>query len=235
MNAYRLVRADHPQDIRRGGVCIYYKETLPIKFLNISNLSECLICEVLYENKKCFIVSLYRSPSQSSNEFNVFMKEFENIIENLSTPGSSNLKLIIGDFNAKLSTWNSDDRDTPEGVQIEALTSSYRLTQILSEPTHILLNSSSCIDLLFTNQPNMVSESGVYPSLHTNCHHQIIYAKINFKIFYPPPYERQIWHYDRANIEGIKQSVEYLDWERIFQGLSIDKQVEVFNDYRMNF
>ena len=142
------------------------------------------------------------------------------------TPGSSNLIFIIGDFNAKLSNWNFDDRDTPEGVEIEALPSSYGLSQILSELTHILPNSTFCIDLLFTNQPNMISEISVY-SLHTNCHNQIIYAKISFKIFYPAPYERQIW-------PGIKQSVEYLDLERIFQGLSIRKQVEVFNDYILN-
>ena len=80
----------------------------------------------------------------------------------------------------------------------------------------------------------MVSESGVFPSLHNNCHHQIIYAKINFKIFYPPPYERQVWHYNRADIEGIRQSIENINWEREFDNLMIDKQVELFNSYLMN-
>ena len=104
------------------------------------------------------------------------MQELENIIENISTFNNPNLIFIIGDFNAKLSTWKTDDHDTPEGVDIDTLTSSYGLTQIISEPTHILPHSSTCIDLLFTNQPNMVSESGVFPSLHNNCHHQIIYV-----------------------------------------------------------
>ena len=57
---------------------------------------------------------------------------------------------------------------------------------MISEPTHILPRSVSCIDLLFTNQPNMVLNSGVHPSLHANCHHQIIFAKVNLKIDYPP-------------------------------------------------
>ena len=30
LKGYKLVRADHPLDINRGGTCIYYKETLPI-------------------------------------------------------------------------------------------------------------------------------------------------------------------------------------------------------------
>ena len=33
----------------------------------------------------------------------------------------------------------------------------------------------------------MVIDSGVHASLHANCHHQIIYAKFDLKISYPPP------------------------------------------------
>ena len=40
LDGYKLIRSDHPLDIKRGGALIYYKETLPIKFLNISNLGE---------------------------------------------------------------------------------------------------------------------------------------------------------------------------------------------------
>ena len=234
MNGYELVRADHPLDIKRGGVCLYYKETLPIKICNINNLSECLLCEISFNNQKCFIISLYRSPSQSSNEFNIFLKELEVIIDNICTPGNSDLVIIIGDFNAKLSIWNLDDSDSTEGTEISAMTSSYGFTQIISEATHILPNSSSCIDLLFTNQPNMITNSGVLPSIHPNCHHQIIYANINFQLFFPPPYERQVWHFDRADCESIKQSISNIDWNRIFLDMDVNLQVETFNEYLMN-
>ena len=50
--------------------------------------------------------------------------------------------------------------------------------------------TNTCIDLIFTSQPNLAMESGVHSSLHQNCHHQLIYAKINLKEFSPPPYER---------------------------------------------
>ena len=42
---------------------------------------------------------------------------------------------------------------------------------IINDATHILEASSSCIDLIFTTQPNLAVESGVHPSLHTNCDH----------------------------------------------------------------
>ena len=31
----KLVRANNPSDLKRGGVCIYFKESLPIKVLNV--------------------------------------------------------------------------------------------------------------------------------------------------------------------------------------------------------
>ena len=51
-------------------------------------------------------------------------------------------------------------------------------------------------------------ESGVHSSLHQNCHNQLIYAKNNLKVFYPPPYEREIWHYQPVNVDLIQQAIE---------------------------
>ena len=31
LNGYDLLRADHPNNIKRGGVCIYYKESLCVR------------------------------------------------------------------------------------------------------------------------------------------------------------------------------------------------------------
>ena len=38
---YNTPRTDHPVN-RRGGVCIYYKESMPIKMLIINYLQECI-------------------------------------------------------------------------------------------------------------------------------------------------------------------------------------------------
>ena len=59
-------------------------------------------------------------------------------------------------------------------------------------------------------------ESGVHSSLRQNCHHQLIYTKINLKVFYPPLYEREICHYQRANVDLIQQTTEEFSWEKSF-------------------
>ena len=51
---YSMMRADHPSNTKRGGVCLYYKEHLPIiRRDDISNLQECLVTEITVKNKRC--------------------------------------------------------------------------------------------------------------------------------------------------------------------------------------
>ena len=92
---------------------------------------------------------------------------------------------VTGDLNAKSKNWYPLDRTNYEGNIIGTITSHFGLHQLIHDPTHILGKSSSCIDLIFTFQPNMVVNSGVHSSLHANCHHQIIFAKLDLKMYYP--------------------------------------------------
>ena len=84
------------------------------------------------------------------------------------------LFIITGDFNARSSSWWANDSTTFEGTSLYSLTSSNSFCQLINEPTHIQRNSSSCIDLIFTDQPSLAVNSGVHASLHRNCHQQII-------------------------------------------------------------
>ena len=53
LEGYELIRADHPNNTKRGCVCIYYKEHLPLKFRkDISPLSECLVVEIKANKQK---------------------------------------------------------------------------------------------------------------------------------------------------------------------------------------
>ena len=152
-------------------------------------------------------MSLFRSPSQSSDTFEDFADNIELNLDKIATK-SPYLLVILGDFNIKSSNWYKHEKTTYESSNIDAITSQFGLQQLIKEPTHVFTDSSSCIDLLFTSQSNLVIESGVHSSLHQNCNHQIIYAKINLKVFYPSPYKREIWHYQRANVDQIQQAIE---------------------------
>ena len=80
----------------------------------------------------------------------------------------SSFTVKIGDFNARSRSWWSNDITSYEGSHIGSLTTRYRFHQIISDPTHLLPNSSSCNDLVFADQPNLAVDSGVHLTLHGN-------------------------------------------------------------------
>ena len=204
-----MIRADHPSNVKRNEVCIYYKNHLPLKLININFLHECLTIELNIKNKLCVLVALYRLPSQSHNEFSSFTTNLESTLQAI-TLRKPFLTMVLGDFNAKNKLWFDRDNTSYEGSILHDLVVQYGLTQIIHEPTHILKSSVSCIDLVFTSQENLVTNSGVHSSLHPNCH-QIVFSNFNLKIYYPPPYERLIWKYENANADSIKRAIRDFD------------------------
>ena len=68
-------------------------------------------------------------------------------------------------------------------------------------------------------------KSSVHFPLHPNCHHQIVFTKINVKNCYPPPYEREIWHYEKANTDFICRSINQFFWDNRFSNLNVIREV----------
>ena len=69
--------------LKGGRVCIYYKESLAVHLVDITSLPECLVCEVTIQNKKAYVAVMYRSPSQSSIEFESFLSGFEVMLSSI--------------------------------------------------------------------------------------------------------------------------------------------------------
>ena len=133
---YNLVRSDHPSNNKRGGVCIYYKASSPLRVINICFLQECIILEIMIGDKQCSLVALYRSLSQNQDEFDSFSKNLEITLDKLALNNPFML-VVIGDLNAKSKNWYPLDRTTYEGNIIEIITSHFGLHQLIHDPTHI--------------------------------------------------------------------------------------------------
>ena len=132
---------------------------------------------------------------------------------------------VLSDFNAKSNNWSTNDTTSHEGSMIDAVTSNYGLRQLIQEPTHMLNLPSSCNDLIFTSQPNLVMKSGVHSSLHPNCHHQEVFAKFNLSVLYPLPYERTVWFYEKADTELIRRAINEFDWIRALSNANVVEKV----------
>ena len=92
-----LTRADHPDNVKRGGVCLYYKENLSPRIISTSYFDQCLLCEVTCQNEKGYIAVIYCSPSQSCSEFEDFLFNLEKLINQIKQLKPS-FKIILGDL-----------------------------------------------------------------------------------------------------------------------------------------
>ena len=83
IDGYDLIRSDHLNHIRRGSVCIYYKESVPVRAINIQYLKQALLLEMTYNNKKMIVSVIYRSPSQNNCEFDSFLRSVERLLSDI--------------------------------------------------------------------------------------------------------------------------------------------------------
>ena len=137
---------------------------------------------------------------------------------------------FTGDFNAHSQNWWPEGNTKNEGIAIDNLSSD--LNQIICGPTNFEENkNSSCIDLIFCDQPNIIVGSGVRPSLDPFCKHQMTYCNINFNM---PSYMRKVWHYDRANTRLIRRTISEFPWYELLKKHDPNWQVEFFNNTILN-
>ena len=173
ITGYNLFRADHASNTKRGSVCVYCQSSLVLKLVDVHYLQKCLIFGILIGGKSCNFISLYRSPSQSLDFFEKFADNLQLSLDKFSNRNPF-LTVVLGDFDTKSSNWYKHNKTTYEGSKIDAVTSQFRLLQSIKEPTHILRNSSSGINLILNyliSHLSLVVELDVYLPLHSNCHH----------------------------------------------------------------
>ena len=216
LNEYTFLPANHPDNVSHGGVGLFYKNSLPLKHRKDLSFDESIVVELKFGRKKIFFTVLYRSPSVKYNtpEFDEFLEKFKTLNTNIQAENPY-ATFYTGDFNGHSEIWWSEGDTTPEGKKIEEMFSELNLSQVISEPTNFTPGKNpSCIDLLVTDQPNLILNCGTRHSLDPKCHHQIIHGRINFRIPPPPPTERKMWHYNKANSEAIKRSMTSFPWAK---------------------
>ena len=57
---------------------------------------------------------------------------------------------------------------------------------------------------------------------------------MNFKVEYPPPYQRLVWNFKKSNNGAIKSAIKLVDWNFLFSHKNVHEQVVIFNQTLMN-
>ena len=171
-----IYRSDHPSNTKTGGVCLYFHEGLPIKRrTDLELLPKIIITEIKIARKRVLFGTMYHSPSQNSEQFETFIDSLQQNIIRMKAE-RPHCMILTGDLNCRSAMWWTEDIEQPEGTALDELMETNGLYQLIEEPTNI------SIDLIITDQPNMLVDYGVHPSLDEHCQHQITHGKFNVSL-----------------------------------------------------
>ena len=142
--------------------------------------------------------------------------------------------VITGDLNARCSKWCNKDITNSVGREIDTLTSSAGYKQIINKPTHVVSNSSSCIDLIFSNNLNLLSNYVLISHYLKSVIIISFYGKINIRIHLPPSYVCEASDYSSANTKNIQKAYQNFNWEKAFVNISVDRKFDLLNETLLN-
>ena len=124
-----------------------------------------ICCEINKPQSRPTLISAWYRPPNSEmkifDSFEIFLKKCD---------AESKELLIIGDINCNILKSLRDSNTN----KLMFLTVLYNLEQLIKEPTRVTNTSSSLVDLILTNQPNNISNSGVIDLGISD--HSLIYA-----------------------------------------------------------
>ena len=116
---------------------VIYIMFLPLKLIDVNYLSETVLFQFQFGSKICNFISLYRSPSQTADNFDSFLDNLKLNVDAM-TDNNPFLVIEIGDFNARSSNCYINDKSNYEGTKIDCLATEYDLKQVINKPTHLL-------------------------------------------------------------------------------------------------
>ena len=210
--------------------CLYIRDGLPIKRrTDLELLPEIIITEIKIARKSVLFGTIYLNPSQNSEQFETFIDSLQQKINRMKAE-RPDCTILTGDLNCRSSMWWSEDDEQPEGTALDELMKTNGLYQLIEEQTNIRNEGCSCIDLIITDQPNMLVDYSVCPSLDEHCQHQIIHGKFNVSLPSPPQYKRIVWDYGKADVQMIIDSINKIDCTACFDGLTPTEIVEIFTN-----
>ena len=220
---YRLIRKDRTH-ADRGGVCIYIKDNIPAKKINLryQDLAPELLCvEVEINKTKALVGVLYKPPK-------IKYDILENVLEELAFLTTKyKHTILMGDFNINILKKNTPAYRYLLNAFIEPL----QLTQLIKEPTFNRENSESLIDLMLVSSPNNAKISGVVDFLGVN-QHCLIYMAYGLQRSKSKPQYVKRRDFRNFNEEQFCKDMESAPWGNIynFEENEVDLQVNIMEN-----
>ena len=162
-----IVRDDRV-DMHGGGVAVFCRDTInfsvcpTLRSPNLPKDCSCVWIKIQLHHFTFLVGTYYRPPGQSADLRNAFLDALGNSIS-LAVEANVSGIFILGDFNDRCQSWNSDHSNSDMGLNLYRLVERNGFSQIIDTPTRVTDMSSSLLDLILTDSSNFVTESLLLP------------------------------------------------------------------------
>ena len=220
------VRCDRTQR-RGGGVAIYVRRGLPITCMPINSQLEAVCLKIhINQRKFIYVVSLYRPPKgplSSSDFVHCLQSSLDSLPKSSTTP-----ICLVGDFNAKHSTWWDGQVTDEPGDLLFQFSMTNGFAQVVGEATRIPATSAPAqLDLMFINHVSLVESCTVLPQLSDHCP-TLLHLRLASR--YERPYKYSRFDFQRADLLGLNEYLRDSDWSSVTSSDSVESALSNWYD-----
>ena len=204
---YTIFRKDRNR--HGGGVALYIDNIIySTRRLDLEiNGLELVWVEYHLNSKKHLIGCCYRPPGQSAAEIELFINNLYTSL-NLSYMDNFSSIMLLGDFNDRCRSWDLPHTDSELGNKLLNLTKSLNFSQLIRDATR----GPNILDLIFTDSPSFVLDSGVL-SPHFDIDHDVIHCTFKQSYTKCGSFTRRIFFYERGDFLSLNNHFNSIDWD----------------------
>ena len=209
ISGYTLHRFDRTSTVG-GGSVLYINDFLRSDRLFKTDTplaGESVWANVTTGNTTIAVGSIYCPPSTDSK---LFCHELD--LNILSAKEKADHVLLLGDFNAKNTSWYSADKTDIAGDNLQCLFATHNLQQLVDFPTHIYCGVlKSCLDLVVTSFSSHAVRIGSSPPLGAS-DHLVVTGSLKVQTNFPQnPTPQAItyrrWKWSENAISALRQAL----------------------------
>nr|VZI33520.1 unnamed protein product [Spirometra erinaceieuropaei] len=216
---YQIYRRDR-EHRQGGGIVVYVNDGLKVSdnTTKFACSTEAIWLTIKATGSPCLdVLTVYRPPRTDR------IADTQ-LLEQLDKFSSRPNIMIMGDFNAPGTNWNTLQASGPKSAfnyRLLSKTLNACLTQHVMFPTRTREGQrANCLDLVFTKTPDSIDEITSLPPLGRSDHVVLMWDYSLFSISHTPDHKRRnVW---RGDFSQMRADLSGLDWGSLFTGSAND-------------
>lgn len=219
-----------PSFVNGRGVCIYHKTNLSVtdvELVNSCNFNESVWIRLKLKGTDSLLIgSVYRSPSSPSDNND----QLNNIIREAVQLRDTHL-LIAGDFNYGSIDWDlmqsTESIDHPSSKFVECVNDTFLCQHVLEETRFRHGQRPSRLDLVLTNESNMITDLEYLPPIGASDHACLVFNYICYADTKKSQEERFNFH--KGDYTSLRSTLGNYDWN-VIETLDVEGSWELFSN-----